>query len=102
MFSRRSPVRRSFAQQLCRRLSASLPTDESGATAAFVAVGMFMMLGMVALAVDLGVLLGARTDSQRVADASALAGAASFLTLPNDPDRPRQWAIEYAGMNTVQ
>ncbi len=101
MFSRRSPVRRSFAQQLCRRLSSSLPTDESGATAAFVAVGIVMMLGMVALAVDLGLLLGARTDSQRVADAAALAGAASFLTLPNDADRPRQWAIEYAAKNTV-
>jgi len=101
MFSRPSPVRRSFAQQLFRRLSASLPTDESGATAAFVAVGIVMMLGMVALAVDLGMLLGARTDSQRVADAAALAGAASFLTLPNDPDRPRAWAIEYAAKNTV-
>jgi Flp pilus assembly protein TadG len=83
-------------------LSASLPTDERGATAAFVAVAIVMMLGMVALAVDLGMLLGARTDSQRVADAAALAGAASFITLPNDPDRPRDWAIEYAAKNTVQ
>jgi hypothetical protein len=60
-----------------------------------------MMLGMLALAVDLGMLLGARTDSQRVADAAALAGAASFITLPDNADRPRQWAIEYAAKNTV-
>jgi Flp pilus assembly protein TadG len=101
MISRRSPLRRYFAQQLFRRLSASLPTDERGATAAFVAASIFMLLGMVALAVDLGVLLGARTDSQRVADAAALAGAASFLTLPDDADRPRDWAVEYAAKNRV-
>jgi Flp pilus assembly protein TadG len=79
----------------------SLASDDRGATAAFVAIGILMMLGMVALAVDLGMLLGARTDSQRVADAAALAGAASFLTLPDDPDRPRDWAIEYAAKNRV-
>jgi Flp pilus assembly protein TadG len=76
-------------------------SDEHGATAAFVAIGMLMMLGMVALAVDVGMLVGARTDSQRVADSAALAGAASFITAPNDADRPRTWAIEYAAKNTV-
>jgi Flp pilus assembly protein TadG len=101
MISRRSPVRPSFARQLFRRLPVSLASDERGATAAFVAVAVLMMLGMVALAVDMGMLLGARTDSQRVADAAALAGAASFITLPDDPDRPRQWAIEYASKNRV-
>jgi hypothetical protein len=60
-----------------------------------------MMLGMVALAVDVGVLVGARTDSQRVADSAALAGAASFITAPNDADRPRAWAIDYASRHTV-
>jgi Flp pilus assembly protein TadG len=102
MISRRSPVRSSFARRLYRSLPEILSTDERGATGAFVAVGMLMMLGMVALAVDLGMLLGARTDSQRVADAAALAGAASFITAPNDPDRPKQWAMEYAAKNTVQ
>ncbi|MEJ2343645.1 MAG: pilus assembly protein TadG-related protein [Gemmatimonadales bacterium] len=103
MISRLRPVRPSSISQTgrSRQRPISLATDERGATAAFVAVGLFMMLGMVALAVDLGVLLGARTDSQRVADASALAGAASFITLPYDTDRPRDWAIEYAAKNTV-
>jgi len=101
MTSRHSPIRHSFTRRLYRRFIASLVSDERGATAAFVAVGMIMLLAMVALAVDLGLLLGARTDSQRVADAAALAGAASFITLPDDADRPRQWAIEYAAKNTV-
>jgi len=101
MTSRHSPTGHSFARQLYRRLPVALASDERGAAAAFVAVGMIMMLGMVALAVDMGMLLGARTDSQRVADAAALAGAASFITAPDDADRPRQWAIEYAALNTV-
>ncbi len=75
--------------------------SEQGATLALAALGMFLMLGMVALAVDVGLLLGRRTESQRVADAAALAGAASFLTDPYNVDRPRDWAIEYAAMNQV-
>lgn len=75
--------------------------DERGATLALVAVGIFVLLGMVALAVDVGMLLGRRTESQRVADAAALAGAASFITAPDNADRPRTWAIDYAGKNTV-
>ncbi len=47
--------------------------DEQGATLVLVALGISVFLGMVALAVDLGMLLGARTESQRVADAAALA-----------------------------
>ena len=39
--------------------------------------------------------------SQRVADAAALAGAGSFITVPNDANRPRDWAKEYAAENTV-
>ena len=101
MTSRHSPTGHSFTRRLYRRLPVALASDERGAAAAFVAVGMIMMLGMVALAVDMGMLLGARTDSQRVADAAALAGAASFITAPDDADRPRQWAIEYAAKNTV-
>ena len=101
MKSSHSPIRHFFTRRLYRRIVVSLASDERGATAAFVAVGMLMMLGMVALAVDMGMLLGARTDSQRAADAAALAGAASFITAPSDADRPRQWAIDYASKNRV-
>ena len=75
--------------------------EEHGATLALVALGIFVLLGMVALVVDVGMLLGRRTESQRVADAAALAGAASFITAPDDPDRPRAWALEYARQNNV-
>ena len=75
--------------------------EEHGATLALVALGIFVLLGMVALVVDVGMLLGRRTESQRVADAAALAGAASFITDPDDADRPRAWALEYARQNNV-
>jgi len=80
--------------------------NEQGATAAFVAVGILVMLGMVALAVDLGKLVSARTESQRVSDSAALAGAASFIFIADsDPTTQeqyaRQWAKEYAAYNEV-
>jgi Flp pilus assembly protein TadG len=97
----RQPIRHSFTRRLYARFVVSPASNERGATAALVAVSILMMLGMVSLAVDMGMLLGARTDSQRVADAAALAGAASFITAPDDSDRPRQWAIDYATRNRV-
>lgn len=80
--------------------------NQEGAAAAFVSVGIFVMLGMVALAVDVGKLVSARTESQRVSDSAALAGAASFIfvsdTDPTAQDQyARQWAKEYAAHNDV-
>ena len=75
--------------------------DEQGATLVLTVLGIVVLLGMVALAVDIGMLLGARTESQRVADAAALAGAGSLITAPDDEARARQWAIDYAAQNTV-
>jgi Flp pilus assembly protein TadG len=75
--------------------------DEQGATLVLTVLGIVIFLGMVALAVDLGMLLGAKTESQRVADAAALAGAGSLITAPDDDVRARQWAIQYAALNTV-
>ena len=75
--------------------------DQHGATLVLVALGIIVFLGMVALAVDLGMALTARTESQRTADAAALAGAGSLITQPDDEDRARQWAIDYAAQNTV-
>ncbi len=75
--------------------------DEQGAAMVLTVLGIVVFLGMVALAVDIGMLLGARTESQRVADAAALAGAGSLITQPDDEDRARQWALDYAAQNTV-
>ena len=87
---------RKFRSQIRNRVR-----DEQGATLVLTVLGIVVFLGMVALAVDLGMLLGAHTESQRVADAAALAGAGSFITQPDDEDRARQWAINYAAENTV-
>ncbi len=60
------------------------------------------LLSMAALAIDVGMLYTARSEAQRVADASALAGAGSFLEAPNDGARARNVAMDYAAQNTVR
>ncbi len=101
MVSCRSPVRHSFVRRLFQRLPGSLLTDERGATLVITALGMVMMLGMVALAVDLGMLLTARTESQRTADSAALAGAGWLIVAPGDEAGARAKAKEYADKNQV-
>ena len=76
--------------------------DERGATLVFVAVSLSVLLGMAALAVDTGMLLTARTESQRVVDAAALAGAGSLVLSPDDEDLARQTAIDFALQNDVR
>ena len=88
-------------EQRVRKATHSRVSDEQGAAMVLTVLGIFVFLGMVALAVDIGMLLGARTESQRVADAAALAGAGSLITAPDDEARARQWAIDYAAENTV-
>jgi hypothetical protein len=46
------------------------------------AVGIAVFLGIGAIAVDLGHMMNTRTESQRVADFAALAGAAAFVQSP--------------------
>ena len=76
--------------------------DERGATLVFVAVSLSVLLGMAALAVDTGMLLTARTESQRVVDAAALAGAGSLILAPGNEDLARQTAIDFALQNDVR
>jgi hypothetical protein len=52
---------------------------ERGVTIAFVALVLIALLGVAALAVDLGVLYTARNSSQNAADSAALAGAVTFV-----------------------
>ena len=74
-----------------------------GATAVFVAVALASLLGMVALAVDVGMLMKVRSDAQRAADAAALAGAQDFLTGTPQArkDTALYHALEYASRNYV-
>lgn len=81
-----------------------------GAVAVMVAILMVVLLGCVALAVDIGHLYVARTELQRAADSAALAGA---LALGRDSDdspfgdyytfseEVYSQAAKYAQLNTV-
>jgi len=76
--------------------------DESGAAIALIALSMVALLSAVALAVDVGMLVTARTEAQCVADLSALAGAGLLAINPDDEDAARIEAITFATYNTVQ
>lgn len=85
------------------RSGAATPlTSERGATIIVVALSMTALLSVVALAVDVGMLLTARTEAQRAADAGALAGALALIFDPDDEAPARQDAERFAQMNTVQ
>src|SRR6516162_278919 len=49
--------------------------DEDGQLMVFTALGMIMLLGLVALAVDVSLLFRAKRQAQIAADAGAIAGA---------------------------
>jgi Flp pilus assembly protein TadG len=86
-----------------RRLT-DLRRDACGAVSAFIALGMVVFLGSAAIAIDLGHLMNVRTESQRVADAAALAGASVFATgasVTSLVATAEQRAIDVAGRNLV-
>jgi Flp pilus assembly protein TadG len=80
-----------------------LVRNERGAAIALVAVSLAVLLGMGALAVDLGMLMKQREDAQRAADAAALAGASAFMEAgPMDAiHTARDRAFDYLGRNSV-
>ena len=59
--------------------------SKSGYVLVTVAALLVVLLGFTALAVDIGILYGARTQSQAAADAAALAGAFTFISNPLAP-----------------
>ena len=73
-----------------------LRTDESGATAIVVALSMILLLGFVALAVDLGMGFNERSQDQSAADAGVMAGAIDALG-GVEPVRDR--ILEYVRLN---
>lgn len=76
--------------------------NERGSAIVLAAISMTALLSILALAVDLGMLFTARSEAQRMADSAALAGAGSLIDAPEDADRARRTAVDYAGMNTVR
>ena len=75
--------------------------NERGATIVFVSLMMAAILGMAALAIDVGMLYNARAEAQRAADSAALAGAGSLLVAP-DEARARSIALAFGNQNKVQ
>jgi Flp pilus assembly protein TadG len=75
--------------------------NERGATIVLVTLMLAALLGMAALAIDVGMLYNARAEAQRAADAAALAGAGSLLVAP-DEERARSIAIDFGVENDVQ
>lgn len=80
--------------------------DQRGATIVVVALVLVGLLGVAALAIDVGMLLTARTESQRTADSAALAGAGQyleeyFLTGTDNDNAIRQEAQDFAAQNAV-
>ncbi|MBT8397270.1 MAG: Tad domain-containing protein [Gemmatimonadetes bacterium] len=79
--------------------------DRKGQTLAITAVSMVVLLGMGALAVDLGMAYAAHAAAQRAADSGALAGASAFIdydfTLPEASDSANARAMDYATSNDV-
>jgi uncharacterized membrane protein len=55
-----------------------LRTDERGMTFVFVSLSLLAFLAATMLAIDVGMLMNARTEAQRAADAGALAGATAL------------------------
>ncbi len=76
--------------------------SERGGTLVLYTVAMVGMMGMAALAVDLGMLRKARAEAQRGADAAALAGASAFqldLSVAEETDSARTRAYRVANQN---
>src|SRR5207244_7249601 len=81
-------------------------SDERGSVVVMLAVSLFAMLALAALAIDLASLRDSRAEAQRVADAVALAGASAFRDFPStDPkaaDSARGRGLEIARLNKVR
>ena len=89
---------------------ASFRHKRKGSVLVFTAMMMVVMMGLLALAVDVGYLQNARCQLQKSADAAALAAAAELIDneavsgSPNMSDEitsARGMAIQFAAANTV-
>lgn len=77
-------------------------SGERGATIVMVALAMAALLSVVALAVDVGMLLTAKTEAQRTADSAAMAGAGTLIFFPDGDTEARAEAQRFGEMNAVQ
>lgn len=76
--------------------------DDRGSVLAFATFALFVIMGMVALSVDLGMLYNAETEAQRAADSGALAGAAEWVNSGYDEPSAKNEAITFAEEHVIQ
>jgi Flp pilus assembly protein TadG len=81
---------------------AAYARDEKGSVLPLTAVLLSALIGMVALAVDLGMVYVAKSEAQRAADAAVLAGSTVLITEPGKTDLARRVAIATAGRNRIR
>lgn len=72
--------------------------SERGQVVVLTVVAMVVILGMAAMAIDVGSWYQSQRREQAVVDAAALAGAQA---LPDDPAQAVSLAVDYAGKNGV-
>lgn len=89
-------MERNSASRAARVPAAS--RGESGQVLVFFVIGMGVLLGVIALATDVGQLWRTRQYLRNTADAASLAGA---LDLPDDPALAQSDAVSWAGQNGV-
>lgn len=77
-------------------------SDRRGAVLPIVAASVVVLLGIAALAIDLGIMYTARSEAQRAADAGAHAGAGLLSLAPNDEAGAREQARLYAQQNPIR
>ncbi len=75
--------------------------DERGVSLAFVAIVMVVLLGVAALAVDVGMLYNAKGQAQNAADSGALAGAGALAISPNDEPNAKAVAEAFAEQHVM-
>jgi hypothetical protein len=68
---------------------------------ALIALATIALIAAMAIALDVGRLVTARTEAQRVADAAALAGAGILAVDPENEGSARTEAVQFAARNTV-
>jgi hypothetical protein len=73
--------------------------NEQGSVLIIVAVSFVVLLGLVALVVDIGLLYSQRESLVRAVTAAALAGVQK---LPDDPDLAETVGLEYARLNGIE
>ncbi len=76
--------------------------DQRGAALVIATSGVFVVLAAVALAVDVGMMLSARAEAQRVADLSALAGVGHLAFSGGNSAGAEAQAIKFAADNLIR